>query len=67
MRFRGRSVITENIERFEVLLRDGRLNHRHIVAVQARLAQARAELAVWDSQNRAAAAGLALPSPHGVA
>jgi hypothetical protein len=56
MPFESRYVITENIERFEALLRDDRLDLRQIRTVEFLLAQARAELIEVSSKIRSAAA-----------
>jgi hypothetical protein len=53
MPFQSRYVITENIERFETLLRDGSLDRRQIRTVETLLAQARAELAAFDARRQA--------------
>jgi hypothetical protein len=45
----SRYIITENIERFETLLRAGRLDSRQTTTVEFLLAQARNELAMLDS------------------
>ena len=46
-----RYVASENIERFEKLLRGGRLDRQQTEIVAGLLAQARAELAVLDQQH----------------
>jgi hypothetical protein len=50
MLIQRRYVITETIERFEILLRDGPLDGRQIGTVQCLLVRARAELAEFDSR-----------------
>jgi hypothetical protein len=52
MPFQSRYVITENIERFETLLRDGWLDRRQIRTVETLLAQARADLAAFDARHQ---------------
>jgi hypothetical protein len=49
MPFQNRYIITENIERFEVLLREGLLDHGQTRTVECLLAQARVELAECDT------------------
>ena len=54
-----RYVASENIERFETLLRDGRLDGRQTEMVTRLLAQARADLALLDQQGHPTGFGAA--------
>ena len=59
-----RYIVSENVERFESLLRTGHLERGQIDVVRALLAQARAELATLEPAPRAAfAAGVARHMP----
>ena len=48
-----RFVLIENIERFELLLCQGSLDHRQTMTVQSLLAQARAHLVACDAASAA--------------
>lgn len=58
----ARYVITENIERFETLLRDGRLDSQQARTVQTLLTLARTELADFDASCVPAASFLRAPA-----
>ena len=60
MPFQNRYVITENIARFEALLREGHLDSTQIQTVEFLLARVRVELAGYDTAYvRLAVAGRA--------
>jgi hypothetical protein len=56
----SRYVIIENIERFEILLRDGQLDSRQIQTVEFLLAQARDDLTALDVRDIRLVAGQAV-------